>query len=233
MSGLTTRLYALLLLLFFATGVHAGHALTLYGESPKYPADFTHFDYVNPDAPKGGTLRLPGLNGFDSLNPFIPKGNAADHVGLVYDRLTYHSADEPFTEYGLLAERIERDADNQFVRFHLRPQARFHDGQPVTADDVAYTFELLTTQGHPLYRHYYADVAGVVVENPLSVRFDFKHNRNHELPLILGQLQVWPKHRWQDNDFSTTSQQTPLGSGHYRITQVAAGRSITYQRVDN
>ena len=130
---LTTRLLALLLLLTCATGSHAEHALTLYGEAPKYPADFRHFDYVNPEAPKGGTLRLPGLNGFDSLNPFIPKGNAADHISLVYDSLTYHSPDEPFTEYGLLAERIERDPDNLFVRFHLRPEARFNDGTPLTA----------------------------------------------------------------------------------------------------
>lgn len=232
MTGhLTTRLLALLLLLTCATGSHAEHALTLYGEAPKYPADFRHFDYVNPDAPKGGTLRLSGLNGFDSLNPFIPKGNAADHIGLIYDTLTYHSPDEPFTEYGLLAERIERDPDNLFVRFLLRPEARFHDGQPVTAEDVAHTFELLTTQGHPLYRQYYADVAEVVVESQHSVRFDFKHGHNRELPLILGQLQVLPKHWWQGNDFSKTSLQPPLGSGPYRIGRVSAGRSIIYERV--
>lgn len=232
MTGqLTTRLLALLLLLTCATGSHAEHALTLYGEAPKYPADFRHFDYVNPEAPKGGTLRLPGLNGFDSLNPFIPKGNAADHISLVYDSLTYHSPDEPFTEYGLLAERIERDPDNLFVRFHLRPEARFNDGTPLTAEDVAYTFELLTTQGHPLYRQYYADVADVVAESTHSVRFDFKHEHNRELPLILGQLQVLPKHWWQNKDFSKTSLQPPLGSGPYRIARVAAGRSITYERV--
>ena len=184
-----------LCILAWSTGVfaQAQHAMTLYDEAPKYPSDFSHFDYTNPDAPKGGTLRLAGLNGFDSLNPFIPKGNAADRIGLLYDTLTYHSADEPFTEYGLLAERIEKADDNSFVRFYLNPKARFNDGEPVTAEDVRFTFNTLVEQGHPLYRHYYADIADVVIENPLQVRFDFKHNNNRELPLILGQLQILPQ----------------------------------------
>ncbi|WP_420042813.1 extracellular solute-binding protein [Denitrificimonas caeni] len=207
------------------------HAMTLYDEAPKYPSDFSHFDYTNPDAPKGGTLRLAGLNGFDSLNPFIPKGNAADQIGLLYDTLTYHSADEPFTEYGLLAERIEKAVDNSFVRFYLNPKARFNDGEPVTAEDVLFTFNTLLEKGHPLYRHYYADVAAVVVENPLQVRFDFKHSNNRELPLILGQLQILPKHWWAERDFSKTSLETPLGSGPYRLTRVDAGRSLEYKRV--
>ena len=209
------------------------HAMTLYDEAPKYPSDFSHFDYTNPDAPKGGTLRLAGLNGFDSLNPFIPKGNAADHIGLMYDTLTYHSADEPFTEYGLLAERIEKADDNSFVRFYLNPQARFNDGQPVTAEDVLFTFNTLVEKGHPLYRHYYADVAEVVVENPLQVRFDFKHTDNRELPLILGQLQILPKHWWAERDFTKTSLEPPLGSGPYRLARVDAGRSLRYERADD
>ncbi len=209
------------------------HAMTLYDEAPKYPSDFTHFDYTNPDAPKGGTLRLAGLNGFDSLNPFIPKGNAADQIGLLYDTLTYHSADEPFTEYGLLAERIEKADDNSFVRFYLNPKARFNDGEQVTADDVVFTFNTLLEKGHPLYRHYYADVADVVIENSLQVRFDFKHTENRELPLILGQLQILPKHWWAERDFSKTSLEAPLGSGPYRLVRVDAGRSLRYERVDN
>ena len=209
------------------------HAMTLYDEAPKYPSDFTHFDYTNPDAPKGGTLRLAGLNGFDSLNPFIPKGNAADQIGLIYDTLSYHSSDEPFTEYGLLAERIEKADDNSFVRFYLNPKARFNDGEPVTADDVLFTFNTLLEKGHPLYRHYYADVADVVIENPLQVRFDFKHTENRELPLILGQLQILPKHWWAERDFSKTSLEAPLGSGPYRLVRVDAGRSLRYERVDN
>ncbi|WP_256670159.1 extracellular solute-binding protein [Pseudomonas sp. L-22-4S-12] len=191
-------------LLLFAGLAQAApqHALTLYGEPAKYPADFQHFAYVNPDAPKGGTLRLPGLGGFDSLNPFIPKGNVADRIGLLYDSLTYRSLDEPFTEYGLLAEKIEKAPDNSFVRFYLNPKARFRDGVPVTAADVVFTFNALVKHGHPQYRHYYADVAQVVAEDPRRVRFDFKHSGNRELPLILGQLEILPRHWWNELDAS-------------------------------
>ncbi|WAG80866.1 extracellular solute-binding protein [Metapseudomonas furukawaii] len=207
------------------------HAITLYDEPAKYPADFKHFDWVNPDAPKGGDLRLAGLGGFDSLNPFIPRGNAADQVGLIYDSLTYHSPDEPFTEYGLLAEKIEKAPDNSYVRFYLNPKARFHDGKPVTADDVVFTFETLVKHGDPMYRHYYADVAKVEAEDSQRVRFDFKHPGNRELPLILGQIQVLPKHWWENRKFGETSLEPPFGSGPYRIAKVSAGRSIRYERV--
>ncbi|MDM8349557.1 extracellular solute-binding protein [Pseudomonas sp. sp1636] len=207
------------------------HALTLYQEAPKYPADFQHFDYVNPDAPKGGTLRQAGFGGFDSLNPFINKGVAADNIGLVYDTLTRHSLDEPFSEYGLLAQTIETAADNTWVRFYLRPEARFNDGQAVTAEDVKFTFETLMTQGAPTYRGYYADVERVEVEGPRQVRFIFKHAGNRELPLILGQLPVLPKHWWAERDFSKSNLEIPLGSGPYVVAEVKAGRSIRYERV--
>lgn len=222
-----------LLLLGLASLTQAApqHALTLYGEAPKYPANFKHFDYVNPDAPKGGVLRLPGLNGFDSFNPFIPKGNAADRIGLIYDTLTYHSPDEPFTEYGLLAEKIEKAPDNSYVRFFLNPKARFHDGEPVTAEDVIFTFNALLEHGDPMYRHYYADVAEVVAESPRTVRFSFKHAGNRELPLILGQLQVLPKHWWEGRDFSRGGLEVPLGSGPYRIAGFSPSSSIRFERV--
>lgn len=207
------------------------HALTLYDEPPKYPANFQHFDYVNPDAPKGGTLRQTGFGGFDSLNPFINKGVAADDIGLIYDTLTRHGLDEPFSEYGLLAEKIEKAPDNAWVRFYLRPEARFHDSQPVTAEDVKFTFETLMTKGAPTYRGYYADVDKVEVEGPRTVRFVFKHPGNRELPLILGQLPVLPKHWWAQRDFSKSNLEIPLGSGPYQVTEVKAGRSIRYQRV--
>ncbi|WP_454255206.1 extracellular solute-binding protein [Pseudomonas sp. Marseille-Q8238] len=207
------------------------HALTLYGEAPKYPADFKHFDYVNPDAPKGGLLRLPAFNGFDSFNPFIPKGNSASQLGLLYDSLTYHSPDEPFTEYGLLAEKIEKAADDSYVRFYLNPKAHFNDGTPVTAEDVIFTFHILLEKGDPMYRHYYADVAEVVAEDKLKVRFDFKHPGNRELPLILGQLQILPKHWWAERDFSKSNLEIPLGSGPYRITKVSPGSSVRFERV--
>ncbi len=207
------------------------HAITLYDEAPKYPANFKHFDYVNPDAPKGGTLRLSGNGGFDSLNAFISKGVQADQLGLLYDTLTYHSPDEPFTEYGLLAEKIEKAPDDSYVRFFLNPKARFNDGRPVTAEDVIFTFDILREKGAPTYAMYYADVTKVVAEGPLTVRFDFNKPGNRELPLIIGQLPVLPKHWWATRDFSKNNLEVPLGSGPYRITNVSAGSSIRYERV--
>jgi len=223
---------AALLLLAGAAQAEPRHAITLYDEPPKYPADFQHFDYVNPDAPKGGTLRQQSVGGFDSFNPFIPKGNAVG-VGLIYDSLTYHSPDEPFTEYGLLAEKIDKAPDNSYVRFILNPKARFHDGTPVTAEDVIFTFNILLEKGDPMYRHYYADVAQVVAEDKLRVRFDFKHKDNRELPLILGQIQVLPKHWWATRDFSKGDLEPPLGSGPYRIGKVAPGSAVTFERVQD
>lgn len=207
------------------------HALTLYGEAPKYSDGYQHFEYVNPNAPKGGILRQAGFGSFDSLNPFLNKGVAADEIGLVYDTLTRHSLDEPFTEYGLLAEKIERAPDNSWVRFHLRPEARFHDGHPVTAEDVVFTFDTLMKDGAPMYRAYYADVSQAVAEDERRVRFDFKHAGNRELPLILGQLAVLPKHWWEGRDFTKSGMEPPLGSGPYRIASVQPGRSIRYERV--
>lgn len=221
----------LLLLIGGATLAQPGkHALTLYGEPPRYPADFSHFDFVNPDAPKGGTLRLSGFGSFDSLNNFISRGTAAERLGLIYDSLTFHALDEPFTEYGLIAERIERAEDNTWVRFYLRNNARFHDGEPITAADVVFTFNTLVEDGAPFYRAYYGDVKEVVADDRLTVTFHFHHGRNRELPLVLGQLPVLPAHYWAEHDFTRTTLTPPLGSGPYRITRVNAGRSITFER---
>lgn len=209
------------------------HAMTLYGEKPKYPADFTHFEYANPDAPKGGILRQAGFGSFDSFNPFINKGVPAEDVGLVYDTLMTQSLDEPFTVYGLLAEKIEKGPNNEWVRFYLHPEARFHDGEPVEAEDVVFTFETLISKGMPQYRAYYADVEKAVIEGPRRVRFDFKHAGNRELPLILGQLPVLPKHWWTDREFTAGNMEPPLGSGPYRIERAEAGRSVRYTRFDD
>ena len=232
MRALLSRAGGLLLLglagLAHATGYNA---VTLYNEQPKYPENFQHFDYVNPDAPKGGTFRQAGFGGFDSLNPFINKGVAADGLGLIYDTLTVSSLDEPMTAYGLVAEKIEKAPDNSWVRFYLRPQARFNDGHPLRAEDVVFSFDTLMKSGSPMYRNYYAGVDQAIAENPLTVLFKFKRSDNRELPLILGQLPVLPKHYWASRDFSKGNLEIPLGSGPYRITDVQAGRSIRYERV--
>ncbi|MBD8576965.1 ABC transporter substrate-binding protein [Pseudomonas syringae] len=207
------------------------HAVTLYDEAPKYPPDFKHFDYVNPDAPKGGTFRQAGRGGFDSLNSFISKGVPAEDLDLIYDTLARSSLDEPLTEYGLIASKIEKAPDNTWVRFYLRPEARFHDGHPVRAEDVEFTFNTLIKDGAPMFRAYYAGVDQVIVEDPLRVLFKFKDNHSRELPLILGQLPVLPKHFWATRDFTKSSLEVPLGSGPYKVAEVKPGRSMRYERV--
>ena len=212
------------------------HAIAMHG-SAKYSAEFKHFDYVNPAAPKGGELRLPVVSGsgFDSLNPFIIKGVPAAGMtylrqSYLYDSLGVHADDEPFSIYGLIAESMEIPDDRSFITFNLHPQARFQDGRPITAEDVIYTFELLTQQGHPLFSNYYKDVAKVEALNSHSVKFSFSTNKNKELPLILAEMPVLPKHFWQQRDFSKTSLEIPLGSGPYHIESIDPGRSIIYGR---
>jgi len=213
-----------------ADGTYKGHGIAMHGDL-KYGPDFTHFDYVNPDAPKGGELRLYGLGTFDSFNPFIIKGNPDNDSGRIYDTLMVGSADEPFSEYGLLAESIETPADRSWVIFTLRPQAKWHDGQPITADDVIWTFETLRTKGRPEFRAYYANVASVEKVGDRSVKFTFKPGENRELPLILGQLAVLPKHYWQGRDFEAATLDPPLGSGPYKLDKFEPGRWSSYVRV--
>ena len=209
------------------------HALTLYDEPPKYPANFKHVEYVNPDAPKGGTFRKATFGSFDSLNPFINKGVAVEDIDLTYDTLARQTLDEPFTAYGVIAEKIEKAPDNSWVRFYLRPEAKFNDGHPIRAEDVVFTFDTLMKNGSPLFKGYYSDVESAIAENPLQVKFTFKHNKNRELPLILGQLPVLPKHWWQTRDFGKGNLEIPVGSGPYTITEIKPGRSIRYERNKN
>jgi len=226
------RLLVLVLLLVSVLPASAGgpvHGLAMNGQ-PKYGPDFTHFDYADPDAPKGGTVRLAATGTFDSFNPFIVKGNSADGLGLLFDTLTEQSLDEPFTEYGLVAERIELAPDRSSLTFRLRKEARFHDGSPVTAADVAFTFRTLVEQGTPHYAQYYADVERVETAGPLTVTFFFKPGASQELPLILGQLPVLPEKFWQGRDFSASSLEVPVGSGPYRIGEFKAGQRLTFAR---
>ena len=213
-----------------ADSVLSGHAMTMFdNETPKYAAAFPHFDYVNPTAPKGGTLRLAVDGTFDSFNSFIPKGNAAS-TGSV-ETLLVNSADEPFTAYGLVAETMEWPADRSWVIFNLRPEARWHDGTPITADDVVWSFETLVEKGMPFYRYYYSAINSAEALNKHRVRFIFKESGNQELPLITGQLPILPKNYWESRDFSATTLDPPLGSGPYRIQKFEAGRYIVQERV--
>jgi len=210
------------------------HGIAMHG-APKYPEGFSHFDYVNPDAPKGGTLKMAVVsNGFDSFNPFDIRGVAAAGISsYVYDTLLEYSADEAFSMYGLIAESLETPEDRSYVVFNLRKAARFQDGEPITAEDVNFSFETLTTKGHPFYRNYYAGVSKVTVETPHRIRFDFKQSSNRELPLILGQMPILPAHYWQSREFGDNGLTPPVGSGAYRIGSFEAGRSIVYDRLDD
>ena len=206
------------------------HGISRFGDL-KYPADFTHFDYVNPDAPKGGELRMSAPGTFDSLNPFIVKGTPAAAGGLIYDTLLASSLDEPTSMYGLVAESIEYPEDKSWVIFDLRPEARFHDGEPITAEDVVFSFHTLVEKGAPLYRFYYANIIKAEALGPHQVKFTFNQKDNAELPAIIGQLPVLPKHYWEGRDFAATTLTPPPGSGPYKIGAVQPGRSITYERV--
>jgi microcin C transport system substrate-binding protein len=207
-----------------------GPAISMYGDL-KYPPGFKHFQYVNPEAPKGGDVRMAALGTFDTLNPFTLKGVAAAGLGETFDTLTVGSADEPFSQYGLVAETIETPADRAWVAFTLRREARFHDGTPMTADDVIWTFETLKTKGAPFFRSYYGSVTKVEKLGERKVKFSFAPGDNRELPLIVGQLPVLSKAYWSKREFEKTTLEPVLGSGAYKVDSFEAGRSITYRRV--
>ena len=220
--------------LFLSLPSHADdpprHGMSMFGKL-KYPANFNHFEYVNPDAPKGGLVRMEARGTFDTLNSFTIKGSPAAALGLIYDTLMASARDEAFAEYGLLVKNVVVADDLSSVTFDLREEARWHDGKPITADDVAFSLELLKAKGAPFYRFYYANVDKAEALTPHKVKFTFTGRKNRELPLIIGQLPVLPKHYWQGKNFESTTLEAPLGSGPYRIGKVDPGRSITYQRV--
>ncbi|TQF78339.1 ABC transporter substrate-binding protein [Elioraea sp. Yellowstone] len=211
-----------------ATG--RSHALSLLGE-PALPADFTHFPYVNPDAPKGGTVVQHAIGSYDSFNPFIVRGVPAAGIGLIWMPLMASSQDEASTEYCDLAEWVEVAPDRTWVAFELRGEAAWHDGRPVTAEDVAWTFATLREHGRPFYRAYWGDVVQVLTEGPRRVVFRFRDGANRELPLILGQILVLPRHWWEGRDFTRPILEPPLGCGAYRLDGFEAGRSVSYRRV--
>ena len=214
------------------------HALSLFGDV-KYPADFKRFDYVNPDAPKGGVARQILIGTFDNFNVAVAgvKGSLAAAVGSIYESLMTSSLDEVSTEYGALAEAVSHPEDFSSVTYRLRAQAKWHDGKPVTADDVIFSLEAFKKH-HPQYSAYYRHVIKAEKNGDREIKFTFDAPGNRELPLIVGQLTVLPKHWWEGTDgegrkrdISATTLEKPLGSGPYRIREFVPGRSVALERV--
>ena len=209
------------------------HGLSLFGR-PALAKSFAHFPYVNANAPKGGEVKIAAIGAFDNLNPYTIKGNAAAGLGLMHDTLLTASMDEASAAYGLIAEAVSHPADYSSVSFRLKKQAKFSDGSPITAEDVAFSLTALK-KAHPFYRAYYADVVGYEVVNSHQITFRFGQTGNRELPMILGQLPVLKKAYWNANgrSLADTTLEIPPVSGAYRIATLDAGRSVTYQRRDD
>jgi microcin C transport system substrate-binding protein len=212
------------------------HASALTG-TPQYPADFPHFDYVNPDAPKGGTLRLSSTGSFDTLNPLPARGDLPAGLNLVYETLMTPSEDEINAQYGLIAEGFRHPDDFSSVTFLLRDEAAWHDGTPITPEDVVWSFEK-STELNPQMEFYYQHVTAAEVTGEREVTFTFDEANNRELPQIVGQLMVLPRHWWEGEDaqgrqrnIAATTLEAPLGSGPYRIASLSAGSTITFERV--
>ena len=221
--------FFLLFLCFFSQSVQSVPSMAM-GYTPKYGENFKHFDYVNPEAKKGGKLVLSGFGTFDSLNPYILKGIAAGGLSLIFESLLEKSMDEPFTGYGLLAEDIALAKDKLSVTFRLNSKARFSNGQPVTAKDVKFSFDtLMSEQAHPQYRFYYADVKQAVVLDDQSIRFDFKRV-NPELHLIIGSIPVFSKTWLAGKPFDKISEEIPISSGPYIVESFSLGKQIALKR---
>ena len=210
------------------------HGISAFGDL-KYGPDFRHFDYVNPDAPKGGTFSSRGTGAsktFDSLNPFILKGEPAQGLGLLYDSLLVRSADEPDSSYGYVAEALEYPEDRQWVIFDMRPEATFADGHPITAADVVFTFNVLLEKGHPAYAITYKDFESVEALGPHRVKFTFREGaQTRDLPAVAGDMDILPEHYYETVDFAESTLDPPLGSGAYEVAEVAPGKTVEYCRV--
>ncbi|MBN9317373.1 MAG: ABC transporter substrate-binding protein [Devosia sp.] len=244
---LPTRLAALILAALLAVAPAAAqdaapkvwhHGSTLM-EKLKYPEGYKQFDYVNPDAPAGGEVRLSSMGGFDTFNPILPAGEPADGLGLVYETLMTPSLDETSTSYGQLAEALSWPDDYSSVSFRMNPRARWADGQPVTAEDVVWSFHKLV-ELNPNYANYYANVTKAEVTAPGEVTFSFDQTGNRELPNIMGQLLILPQHWWEGTgpdgkprDIARSTLEPPMGSGPYKLVSFNAGVSITYERDPN
>jgi microcin C transport system substrate-binding protein len=232
--GFEMRSFLLCLCCIFAPSVALAasftHALTLY-EAPKYAATFSHFEYVNPAAPKGGNVKLAESGTFDSLNLYILKGVKAPALSMMYESLMVPSQDEPQSYYGLVAESVKIAADKKSMVFRMRPAARWHDGAPITPEDVVFSLEALKTKGDPTYALLYKDVSEAKKTGAHEVTFFFSNTENRDLYFYVAQMPILPKHFYATHEFEKTTLEPPLGSGAYKIKNVDAGRSITYERV--
>lgn len=218
---------------FLASGVAnaaPSHCLALYGEC-KYKAGFAHFEYVNPDAPKGGAVKLAETGTFDNLNPFILKGVKAPAIGGIFDSLMVASMDEPQTMYGLVASQVDVAADNSTVEFTLRKEARFHDGSPITPDDVVFSFITLKEKGDPTFKIMYAPIVKAEKTGEHTVKFTFNDTKNKELPVIVAGMPILSQAYYAKVDFEKTTLESPLGSGAYKVESVEQGKNIIYRRV--
>ena len=213
-----------------ATAQETAHGLSLFGDL-KYGPEFVHFDYVEPNAPKGGTLHLATVGTFSTLNPFTLKGVSAAGAGFPFESLLEGAADEPDAAYGLIAAEVALAPDRRSVRFLLRPEARWHDSTPVTAADVAFSFEILTTEGAPSFATQLAGVDRVETSGDRNVTFHLVDPDNRKLPLIVGGMPIVSEAYFRGRSFGETTFEPPLGSGPYRVGKVDAGRSIAFERV--
>jgi ABC-type oligopeptide transport system substrate-binding subunit len=226
--------FLLLAFLSFSFPARADHAIAMHG-TPRYPAGFKNFDYVNPDAPKGGDLKMSQNGTFDNLNSLVITGNTVAGLDgydqVIYDQLMRRAWNEPFTLYGLVAESVDIAPDRSWIVFHLNKNARFHDGVPMTAEDVKFTFDSYKKYGHPVRRRVYGLVKDVTITDPHTIKFTFGEGYDRESVMILALMQVLPKHYWEKHDISKTTLEPPLGSGPYKIRSVDPGRKIVYERV--
>lgn len=227
---------ALVVCLWAIDSQAAQHAIAMHGE-PKYPAGFNHFDYVNPNAPKGGMLRRAEVGTFDNLNPFLITGRITpglqEALLLTYDSLMVRAWNEPFTMYGMVAQSIDVSPQRDWIKFHLDPDAKFHDGHSITTADIEFSYKTLMQYGRPNQRRIYKLVKNVVIKDAQTIRFDLGQGYDRETVMILSNMPVLPKHYWQDKEFGKTTLKAPLSSGPYQVISVKPGQKIVFERARN
>lgn len=244
----TAALFSVLMSGLVSTSVSAApsHAYSVWGDAPKYGVDTKHVEYVNPNAPKGGVLRLPEPSTFDSVNPFILKGTkpasfdptVKAQYGIagfdgVFESLMGGTADETLVSYCIVCETVEVGEDVAWVDFVIRAEAKFHDGEPIKASDVVFSHQILTQKGHPRFKVIFGPIKNVEALSERKVRFTFVRKGDRLLPPLAGGIPILPEHYWAKNDFTKTSLTPPLGSGPYKLSKIEAGKFLTYERVNN